>query len=83
MAKKSEKPVKLVGGVPAVVTDGHGVGINPENGDVNIVFFQVVNNNESSDHISANGVANVRLSAQQAAALYESLAEAVKPKKAS
>ena len=75
----SQKPLKFVTSVPAVVIDGHGVGVDPSSGAAAVTFFQLVSNQdvENADFLEANLVANVRLTHEQLKGLYESLGEAI------
>jgi hypothetical protein len=82
MAEDS-KPVKILGGVPAVSSDGHGIGINPENGDTNLLFIQMVPKQSPSskdtelDEPEANVVSNIRLNIEQLKQLNKAISDTI------
>jgi len=87
MNPQGNKPVKIVNTAPAYVADGHGLGINPENGSANLIFIQI---NPSQDPNAANlpeaegsMVASVRMTLDQLKALNADITKQVasyKPK---
>jgi len=64
MAKKNDKqiPFQLNIGMPAVATDGNAIQID-NNGNVNLVFFQIIHTSEES--ATANAVANIRMNTKE------------------
>jgi len=79
------KPVKITNKIPAVIADGHGIGINPENGFANLIFIQI-SPNQDTDAPEADGIAvsSIRLHVKQLEQLNKDITKAIegyKPKK--
>lgn len=82
---ENNKPVRITNTVPAISSDGHGIGVNPDTGDANLLFIQVAPNQdpEKVKELEASVVANVRMNLVQLKQLNEAITKAVanfKPK---
>lgn len=72
------KPVKIVSSIPAISSDGHGIGINPESGIVNLLFIQMSpNQNPEQKELEATVVSNVRMNLEQLKQLNQALTQAI------
>ncbi len=74
----NKQPIKIIGNIPAVVADGHGIAVNDENGSTNLMFIQIAAANEVSSEREASVVSNVRLGFEQLKSLSETLSQVVK-----
>jgi hypothetical protein len=74
MTEPNQKPLKLNVGLPAVAADGNGISID-DNGNVGLIFFQLVNQAESE--MTANAVANIRLNMQQLTQLQDTIEKSI------
>lgn len=72
--KKKQIPLQLNIGMPAVATDGNAIQID-DNGNVNLVFFQI--GQTSADSAQANAVAHIRLNTEELAKLREGIANSL------
>lgn len=76
MADKKDKqiPLQLNIGMPAVATDGNAIQID-DNGNVNLVFFQIVQT--SPESASANAVAHIRLNTEELGKLKQGISNSL------
>ncbi len=64
----SNKPVRITNSIPAIVADGHGIGINNENSVANLLFIQINPSQKpetESKELEGSVVSNIRLSLEQ------------------
>jgi hypothetical protein len=60
------KQVKVINNMAAVVADGHGIGINKDNGAANLLFIQIVpNQNPNATEVEGSVVSSIRLGLDQ------------------
>lgn len=77
-AKKKKIPLQLNISMPAVATDGNAIQID-DNGNVNLVFFQIAQTNENA--MTANAVAHIRLNTDELEKLSQAIVSSLDKRK--
>ena len=73
------KPVKISGNPPAISADGHGIGINPDNGAANLLFIQIIpSQDKDPKELEGNVVASIRLTLEQLEQLNNDISKNIK-----